>query len=100
MCRKYFAAGKKPNPLLNWPIFPSTGRISKYFHFSCSMAACRYRIRKFTFSLESQRGSQWSENGSDTRRRPVNQLLTRQNTRPFFSSPFGGEVVKTTGSYP
>ncbi len=48
----------------------------------------------------STSGSQWSENGSETRRWPVSQLLTRQKTMPFVRASPGAAVVYTSGSYP
>ena len=44
--------------------------------------------------------SQWSENGSETRRGPVTQLRTRQKTKPSVNLPFGPDVVSTAGSCP
>ena len=43
--------------------------------------------------------SQWSEKGSETIRRPVSQLLMREETQASASSTPGAEVVYTTGSH-
>jgi hypothetical protein len=48
----------------------------------------------------SNSGSQWSENGTDTMRRPVSQLFIWHSTMPFDSGIDGGEVVYTMGVYP
>jgi len=44
-------------------------------------------------SVPSSNGSQWSENGMDTIRRPVSQLLIWQNTMPSDSGDDGEDVV-------
>src|ERR1700677_2572083 len=76
------------------------GRISVYSQCSAVALFWTASTRQRRSSVCLTRGSQWSENGRETARRPVNQLLTRQNTRPLTRSFPALDVVKTHGVYP
>jgi hypothetical protein len=43
------------------------------------------------------KGSQWSEKGSETRRDPLIQLWTSQKTTPSVNRSPGGALVSTIG---
>jgi hypothetical protein len=75
------------------------GRSSKYRCFRAQHSSSIQFKNPRKSSGSSTRGSQWSANGSDTRRDPVSQLETRQSTIPFSSGTPGGAVVMTSGSY-
>ena len=69
------------------------GLSSTYFHFPASTAFfSSSTIAAVALGLSSS-GSRWSENGTDTMRRPVSQLLIWHSTMPFDSGENGGEVV-------
>jgi hypothetical protein len=73
------------------------GLSSTYFHFPESTAFFNSSAMAAALAVLSSNGSQWSENGTDTIRRPVSQLFTWQNTMPFERGEDGGVVVYTTG---
>jgi hypothetical protein len=71
-----------------------------YFHLFSLIEDRRKSINSLLASSLSNNGSQWSAKGRETILRPVSQLEMRQKAIPFVNLDCGGEVVKTTGSYP
>ena len=76
------------------------GRISKYFALLASRSRFSAERQALQFLFRLTNGSQWSEKGSETVRRPVSQLLTLQKTKPFVKHSPGAAVVRASGSYP
>jgi len=99
-CKTYLTAGQ--NTVLTRSLLEVPAHRTELDVFPSQIGSGGMQVTEQTLESPVRLGerAQWSEKGSQTMRLPVTQLRVWQKGRPISRSAFGGEAVKTTGSYP